>query len=231
MRLLISSVVMLFLVGLGTAVADDDDQPRTLNVSGTGAVSVAPDTAEITVGVATTAPRARDALAANNEKTRKVFAFLRESGLGPADMQSTNISVSPQFRSRRGNEPVEPEILGYTVRNNVRATVRDLDRFGAVLDGVVSSGANTLHGIRFDISERKALELKAMAMAVDDALDRARNIAQAAGVELGPILQINQAGTAPAPRQFLARAEASSVPVAPGELTVGARVSIVFAIE
>lgn len=231
MRHLISTFVMLLFVGVGSAIADDDVQRRTIAVSGSGAVSAAPDEAEITVGVATTSASARDALSANNAKTEKVFEFLRATGLRSADMQSTDISVSPQFRSRRGNEPVEPEILGYTVRNNVRITVRDLDKFGEVLDGVVSSGVNILHGIRFDVSERKALELKASANAVDDAFARARNIAKAAGIELGAVLQINEGGAAPVPRQFLARAEASSVPVAPGELMIGARVSVVFAIE
>ncbi len=60
---------------------------------------------------------------------------------------------------------------------------------------------------------------------------RARNIADAAGIELGSVLTISAGGVGPAPRQFLARAEASSVPVAAGELTVRAQVSVVFAIQ
>lgn len=118
------------------------------------------------------------------------------------------------------------------MRNNVYITVRDLDGFGVVLDGVVEAGANMVQGISFGIAERDALEKEAMANAVRDAVAKARNIADAAGIELGRILTINTGGVGPAPRQqFLARAEASSVPVAAGELTVRAQVSVVFAID
>ena len=232
MRFLLSFVLVVSLFGAGAAIADDDSSvPRTLSVSGTGSVAAAPDLVEITVGVTTTAATAGAALAANNTRAGKVFDFLRASGVGPGDMQSTNISVSPQFRPRRGNEPVEPEVIGYTVRNNVHITVRDLAGFGVVLDGIVNAGANMVQGIRFGIAERDDMEQKAMANAVRDAVARARNIADAAGIELGPVLSISAGGVGPAPRQFLARAEASSVPVAAGELTVRAQVSVVFEID
>ncbi len=232
MRLLLSFVLLLSILGTGPALADEDSSlPRTLSISGSGTVAATPDLVSITVGVTTTAPTARDALTANNTKTAGVFDFLRASGVAARDMQSTNISVSPQFRPRRNNEPVQPEIIGYTVRNNVHITVRDLAGFGVVLDGVVDAGANQVHGIRFDVAERDGLEKKAMANAVRDAVANARNIADAAGIELGDILTINAGGVGPAPRQFLARAAAEGVPVAAGELTVRAQVSVVFAID
>ncbi|MEP4379750.1 MAG: SIMPL domain-containing protein [Alphaproteobacteria bacterium] len=232
MRFLLSFVLVFSLFGTGAAFADDDSSvPRTLSISGSGTVAATPDLVSITVGVTTTAPAAREALTANNAKTAEVFAFLRASGVGPGDMQSTNISVSPQFRPRRGNDPVQPEIIGYMVRNNVHITVRDLADFGVVLDGVVEAGANMVQGISFDIAARDDLEKKAMANAVGDAFAKARNIAAAAGIELGPVLTINAGGVGPAPRQFLARAAAEGVPVAAGELTVRAQVSVVFAIE
>lgn len=232
MRFLLSFALALALLGAGPALADEDSSvPRTLSVSGNGTVAATPDLVSITVGVTTTAPTARDALTANNTKTAGVFEFLRASGVGPRDMQSTNISVSPQFRPRRGNEPVQPDIIGYTVRNNVHITVRDLSGFGVVLDGVVEAGANQVQGISFDVAERGDLEMKATANAVRDAVAKARNIADAAGIELGEILTINTGGVGPAPRQFLARAAAEGVPVAAGELTVRAQVSVVFAID
>ena len=122
-------------------------------------------------------------------------------------------------------------MIGCTVRNDVHITVRDLAGFGFVLDGIVNAGANMVQGIRFGIAEREGMEQSAMAKAVRDAFARAKNIANAAGVELGPVLSISVGGVGPAPRQFLARPESVGVPVAAGELTVRAQVSVVFAIE
>lgn len=225
-------LALTFLV-FGPAHADSDrPNLRTISVSGVGSVAAAPDLASITVGVTTTAETAGAALDANNARAAKVFAFLRASGVAPADMQSTNISVSPQFRPRRGNEPVAPEIIGYKVPNNVQITVRDLERFGAVLDGIVDAGANQVQGIRFDIAERGEMEKKATAAAVRDAAARAETIAEAADIRVGPVISINAGGVGPAPRPFLARAAvAEAVPVATGELTVRAQVSVICAIR
>lgn len=220
----------VFLMAPGLAQADDDPV-RTLSVNGQGAVQAAPDMAEITVGVVTQAPTARAALSENNEKAAQVMAFLKESGVADRDMQSTNLSVSPQYEPRRNNTPYNPEVIGYVVNNNLRIAVRDLNAFGKILDGVVTAGANNVNGIRFDVSNREELERNASAKAVKDAMARAKNIAEAAGVKLKKPITITEAGGYRPPQPFLARAEAASVPIAAGELSIGASVSVVFEID
>lgn len=230
MKFLAVPAMLFLLLGPGLAVADDDPD-GTLTVNGQGSVQAAPDMAEITVGVVTQAKSAREALSANNEKAADVLAFLRKSGVAEKDMQSTNLSISPQYNNRRNGEPVQPEIIGYVVNNNLRIAVRELDGFGAILDGVVTSGANNVNGIRFDVSNRAALEREATALAVKDALARARNIAGAADVKLGKPITISEGGGYRPPQPFLARAESAAVPIATGELSIGASVSVVFEID
>lgn len=224
--------IVTLLVGLGAAQAHDvNTPPRTLSVTGSGSVQAAPDMVTITIGVTTVAPTARAALDANNAQSSKVFAFLQSAGVESRDMQSTNLSVQPQYRNYRPNEARQPEIIGYMVNNNLRVAVRKLGSFGQVLDGVVTAGANNVNGIRFDISEREALTRQATANAVRDAIGQAENIAKAAGIKLGPIQTINLSGGFRPPQPYLARAESAAVPVAAGELSIGASVSVVFAIE
>ena len=118
------------------------------------------------------------------------------------------------------------------MNNSVRVAVRKLSAFGEVLDGVVTAGANNINGIRFDVSERKALTRSAAANAIKDGISQAKNIANAAGLKLGPILSISQSGGFRPPQQFMARSMAAeAVPIAAGELTIGASASMVFAIE
>lgn len=221
--------VVLLTAGIARA---DDAPPRTISVTGSGTVQAAPDMANITIGVSTIAPTARAALDVNNAQTTKMFAFLRSAGIADKDMQSTNLSVSPQYRNYRPNENREREIIGYMVNNNVRVVVRALPSFGEVLDGVVTAGANNINGIGFDVSERRTLTRDAMANAVSDGIAQAKVIAAAAGVTLGPILSISQSGGFRPPQQFLARSMAAeAVPIAAGELSIGASASMVFAIE
>jgi len=233
MKLSAFLTAIAILLSIGLVHADGTNAPlRTLSVTGTGSVQAAPDMADITIGVTTIAPTARAALSANNEQTSKVFEFLKSAGVAGEDMQSTNLSVSPQYRNHRPSEVrQQPEIIGYMVNNSLRAAVRKLDSFGRILDGVVTAGANNVNGIRFDVSEREALTRMATANAVKDALAQAANIAEAAGVKLGPIQTINLSGGYRPPQPYLARAESSAVPVAAGELSISSSASIVFTIE
>ena len=231
MRLSLLLAVAAILMSAGM-VSADDDLPRTLSVTGSGVVQAAPDMAEITVGVSTIAPTAREALDTNNDQTMKVFTFLRSAGVEDKDMQSTNLSVSPRYRNYRPNENGPPEIIGYMVNNSVRVAVRDLASFGSVIDGVVTAGGNNINGIQFDVSERLTLTREASANAVRDAIEQAENIAAAAGVKLGRILSISQSGSSRPPQAMLARSMAAdSVPIAAGELSIGASAAIVFAIK
>jgi uncharacterized protein YggE len=222
----------VILTNVMPAIADENDRaPRTLSVTGAGAVQSVPDMADITIGVTNVAPTARAALDVNNAQTRKVFAFLQSAGVAARDMQSTNLSVSPQYRNRLPNDSGRPEIIGYMVNNNLRVAVRKLDTFGSILDGVVTAGANNINGIRFDVSERTSLAREATANAVKDAIAQATSIANAAGVKLGPILSISQSVGHRPPQAFLARSASQDVPIAAGELSIGASASIVFEIE
>lgn len=233
MKFPILLAVATILFGMGTAHAQDVTTPsRTISVTGAGSVQAAPDMADITIGVTTIAPTAREALSANNEKTSKVFTFLESAGVAAKDMQSTNLSVQPQYRTYRPNEArQEREIIGYMVNNSLRVAVRKLDSFGQILDGVVTAGANNVNGIRFDVSNREALTRTATTNAIKDAIAEATNIAQAAGVKLGPIQTISLSGGYRPPQPYLARAESSAVPVAAGEMSIGSSASVVFAIE
>ena len=111
--------------------------------------------------------------------------------------------------------------------------MRDLERLGEVLDAGVSSGANTLGGVSFALSEPREAEDAARRAAITDARARAGLYAEAAGVGLGAVQQISEEGfAAPAPRMMASEAAMSdaAVPVAPGELNISARVRVVFAI-
>lgn len=216
------------LLAAGAAQAQEGP-PATISVQGSGTVSAAPDLAEIQIGVVSTAETAGAAMRANSALVAKVIEDMKARGIADKDMQTVEVSINPQYPDRRTNEGSH-EIVGYTVQNRLAVTVRELERLGAVLDGLVAAGANTVSGIRFDVSERRKLADEALATAVKDARARAEMIAGAAGVTLGPVREISQGGGG-SPQPFFARAAAESVPIAPGSLTISADVNAVFAID
>jgi uncharacterized protein YggE len=210
-----------------------DGMPRrssTVTVSGAGSVSAPPDQAEITTGVVTQAPTAAEALAANSQAMERLLQALGGLGIAPRDIQTTNISVSPLRRPGRAGQP--PEITGYEVTNQVRVKVRDLARLGRVLDQQVGQGANLVHGIQFGLQEPAPVLDEARKRAMADARRRAELYAAAAGMKLGRVVSVQEAGAAAPRPEMAARATMSAaVPVAPGEQEIQASVSVTFILE
>lgn len=216
----------------GSALAQTAQPQRTLTLNGTGTVKAAPDMADISAGVTTEAPTAAAALTANTAAMNRVFAALEKQGIARRNIQTSNFSVSPNYASRVNNET--PRLVGYRVNNQVHVILDDVTRVGAALDALVSSGANQMNGLNFSIHEPAPLLAKARAAAVAEARQRAEQYAAAAGVTLGAIQSISENGGGEMPRpmyRMMAMAADSSVPVAQGEESISASVSIVWEIR
>jgi uncharacterized protein YggE len=207
--------------------------PATLGVSGIGEVSLAPDMATLRIGVETRADSAAAAVAANNEAAQAIIATVKENGIPAEDIQTANFSVSPVYDEASYQRPEGPRIVGYQATNQVVARARDLDRLPGLLDATVGSGANRIDGLEFGLADDTAALDEARRLAVRDARRKAELYAEAAGVRLGPIRSISEAGGGPLPIYDRAmRAEAAaSVPIERGQTTVTATVHMVWEIE
>ena len=230
---------ILGLAALGTilfAQAPGNSSDRMGNfivVSGLGEVKAKPDMATISAGVTSQAQTAAGALSANSAAMAAVIGALKKLGVAENDIQTSNFSVSPQYPPYDSNNPQPPKIVGYQVSNQVTAIVHDVNKLGAILDGLVQSGANDVNGITFGIDKPDALENEARKAAIADARSRAEVFAAAAGVTLGRVIAIQEMGAAPPQPVYLRAmaAEASSVPVATGQETVAASVTVTFELK
>jgi uncharacterized protein len=84
--------------------------------------------------------------------------------------------------------------ITFTVSNTVYVTLRDLDQFGEFLGIVVQAGANQITGIQFDVADKTAALSEARKLAVENSRLMAEELAEAAGVSLGPVKSINYYG-------------------------------------
>ncbi len=225
----------LLLLGTAAAGAAPAHQavPRTLTVTGEGIVKAAPDEANFSTGVVSQAATASQALSANARAMNAVIATLKRHGVPGKAIQTSNLSLSPQYQTCKPDVMCPQRIVGYEVTNNVRVTV-GIDKTGRVLDALVASGSNRIGGISFSIHNEKPLLDKARADAVEDAVGKARLYAQAAGVALGPILSIQESGAEPPRPIYRMMSKAmyeSAPPIAGGEESVRASVSITWTIQ
>jgi uncharacterized protein len=213
-------------LGLPAFAADS----HTITMTGHGEIKAVPDIATVNAGVATDAPTAAAALSANNMRMNQLFAALKKLGIPDRDIQTSGFSVSPQYNNGDNNNP--RHLTGYQVNNEVTVRLDGVSRTGAALDTLAGAGANQMNGIGFDIANPAPLLEKARIQAIADARARAQTYAQAAGVALGPILSIREGGGEAPPRpMYRVMALAAPTPVAPGEQSVTADVTVVWEIH
>jgi uncharacterized protein YggE len=233
--LMAAAVAGLFGGAMAGAQAQDTAHERLLTVSGEGTVRAAPDMALITLGVVSEAEAAREALSANSQSMNRILDALKASGMEPRDLQTSGFSVEPIYSQPPADQdasaPFEPEIVGYRVRNNLTLRIRDLSRVGALLDQVVTLGANSISGPTFTLDDPTPIEDEARRAAIGDALRKSKLYAEAADIVLGPIFRIEEGyiqPPQPLAGDMMMRMEAapSPVPIEGGELTFQAQVSV-----
>jgi uncharacterized protein YggE len=226
----IIAALALLLATTGFAAAETQ---RIITTTGVGSAESIPDMAVVTLGVTHQAPQAADAMAATSAGIAAILQRLGDTGVEERDVQTGTVALQPLWTNRAGQDPSEPQITGYVARNSVVVRVRDLAVLGDLLDALVADGANTFDGLHFALQDPKPTMAAARADAVRDAMSRAEQLAEAAGVVLGPVQSISEGGASFAPRMEMAAArmsDAAGVPVAAGELSTSAQVTMVFTI-
>ncbi|WP_170317810.1 SIMPL domain-containing protein [Paroceanicella profunda] len=228
MRILIPALTGLVL-GIAPLAGLAEERQSTISVTGEGESVLVPDLAYVTLGVTTEGETAAEALTANTDAMTRVFDLLTQQGVAERDTQTSQFSLNPVWADQRDN--AEPRIAGYRASNLVTIRVREIDALGGLLDGLTRQGANSIQGISFSASDMTEAMEKARRAAVEDARARAALYADAAGVALGEVLSLSEQGGGGGAPMYRMAAEAAPVPLARGETTVSASVSMVFEIS
>ncbi len=219
-------VAVLTLGFCATALAQTD-----IAATGTGQVVLTPDTASVYLGVSATDADAGQALAQVNETLSQVRQAIADAGVDPADISTSSIDMYTQIDYSDDEE----KISGYVVSHRLTVVVRDTSQLGAVIDSAVASGANQINGISLSASNSEEAYNQALAIAVQNAQAHAQSIAQAAGMSITQLKELNESdsygynysGVA----AFAEDAGSGNTLVDIGTLTVSATVSAVFEAE
>lgn len=230
------------------------NESHGLVASGSGKVTAAPDTAVVNIGVETRNAQPKLAVELNNQEMTKLVASLKALGIADADLQTSNFNIrferiehwppvpaapaAPAGKAVAVAEAPKPEPQAvdgvFVVTNTLSVTVRDLSKLGDALSSATAAGANSVWGVDFRINEPEPLLAQARDKAVADALEKAKRLAAAAGVKVGPLLSIEESGRGgpmPVGAMFGERMAKSSVPIEAGSMEVSADVVVRFAIE
>jgi uncharacterized protein YggE len=204
-----------------------------LMVVATGEARRVPDIATIGAGVVTTAPTAAAALEQNSRQMASVLAALKRAGIADRDIQTSSVSLFPDYRQQQDNSP--PQITGYRASNEVRVRFRDVAATGRILDVLVAQGANQINGPSLGIENSDSAMDEARTKALAAARARAELYARALGKRVARVLEVSEGSDVSYPRPMMMARVADSLqslpPIAPGEQSVTASLTVVFELD
>lgn len=202
-----------------------------LDIVAIGEVTRVPDIVRIDAGVVTQATSAVEAIRQNAARMERVRAALARAGVAPRDIQTSNISLQPDYLHAE-NQP--PRLTGYRASNQVSVRFRDIAHSGRILDALVAEGANQINGPNLGIDRPEAALDEARVAALANARARAELYARAMNLRVRRVLLVSESGaTVPVRETMLmqaSRAEADTR-IEPGEQTLSVSLTVSFELE
>jgi len=217
----------------GGNVSVTPQQQTGIWVTGQGEAMAVPDIVALRLGVEVQADTVAEAQTQASDAMGKVQQALEDNSVADKDIQTRQYSIYPITRWISGKD--EQEIVGYRVTNIVVAKIRDVDEAGAIIDAVVEAGgdATRIQDISFDVDDKTPYYEQARAEAVEDASNKATQLAELADVRLGKATYISEGAV-----YLPVRADSYNVypeaggttPISPGELEITVQVQVIYQI-
>ena len=213
-----------------------NSQQQGIWVSGQGRVSAAPDIANLQLGIESQETSVAEAQSQAAGVRDKVMGVLEDNGIAEKDIQTQYFNISKVTRWDDDNQ--REVVLGYRVTNTVTAKIRDIEKAGTIIDAVTLAGGDLtrINSIYFSIEDPTPHQKEARDEAMDDAKNKAEQLASLAGVKLGKPTYISESYYQPSsyrydvPMMDAGKSSAPSTIISPGEMDITLNVQVTYAI-
>jgi len=206
---------------------------RVIQVYGNGEIQAAPDLATLEIAIETHAESAGHAAGSNGALAEKVHDALMSKLGDKGRMWTGGYSLTPEYSEPREGKPT---VTGYTAENSITLQTGELGLVGPLIDTAIAAGANRISSLNYSLRADAKARSEAIAKATRDAQTQASALADALGVKLGPVIKAStESEVRPVPLARFAGAAAMTAnvptPIAAGQVTVPATVSLTYGIE
>lgn len=208
---------------------------QTFSVQGTGSVTGMPDQGDISFTVSKTATTLQETQKQANNSMNTIISDLQKVGIAKKDIQTSNYDSSPNYDDNTGTT-----IINYTVSEDVDITIHNNSKANTVIDTVTKDNAEDISGpnLTFSDTKQQQLEDQARVQAIDNAKQKAQSLANAAGMHLGRVINVQETQPTPIypfrpPVLMNAKAAVGNEPniptqINPGQNTVTSTVTLTY---
>ncbi len=214
---------------------------RTISVTGEAEVRVVPDEAIFNFGIETDNKDIEVARQENDRRVRDLLATATKLGIPEKNVQTDYLNIEPRYEYN--NTRQERVFFGYFTTRNVSIRLTNLSLFDDLLSRALKLGVNYVGGAQLRTSELRKHRDQARLMAIRAAREKAVALTAELGVKVGKPVTISEESQGGSPwrstRMMMQNAIADSPDgggegsgtLSPGQITVTARVTVVFELE
>lgn len=231
-----SCLLLLALLIPTYALADDGDSLPLVSTSGKAEVRVVPDLADLWFDVEVRHADLAQARKLQAQRAEKVVQALRAAGVAEADLQTSQVTISPSYIENRQETA---NIQFYSVSQTVTCTVQDLKKVPDITAQVLEAGATGSRPAQLRSSEFRKHRDEARLRAVRVAKEKATALATELGAKVGKPHKITEgaenwwdplSNIQSVSRSGEGEGEFTSA-FAPGTISITASVSVSFVLE
>ncbi len=234
--LILVSVISISFSGL-RELTTQTGTVNTIQVSGTGSVSAAPDEAIIYLAVQTQDTSATNVVNENAALVAKVMQAMVSLGINQSDIQTSSYTLTIQtltsttysMQNLQPTSQSNASAIQYVAKNAVQITLTNTSLVGSALDAAVNAGVNEVDGITFTFTPQltSSLQKRAIQLATQDAANQADAIASTLGLKIIGPTSITPSFNQPF-YSTMAAPNASPTPIQPGTLQLTAQVQATY---
>lgn len=164
---------------------------RRIVVEGTGKVKSKPDEISLQFRLLSEDEKYEKAMEKSEKKYNQLALSLVNSKFNKEDLKTKKMQVLTKYDQQHDGKVYRQVFKGYEISYDLEIRFPlDLNRLNALLGEIAKNGSTPEFSVEFRVEDDKKVRHEALALAAEDAKERAETLAEAMGVKLGHIKEI-----------------------------------------
>lgn len=173
------SLALTLVFASSLCFAQRNPELHTISVTGEAEVKVVPDRVTVMFSVEIRGKDLEAAASQTDAAVKRVIAAARQLGVEEGDIQTGVVRVDIAY-----DDKSHSAISYYTTAKGIQVVLKDVAKFEPLLQAGLKAGANKIDDVAFTTSELRKCRDQARARAVKAAIDKAHDLAAAAGLRI-----------------------------------------------
>jgi uncharacterized protein YggE len=179
-------ILLLTTTLLLTSTPTHAQSPRKIEVSGTHTEKITPDIIKFTLSVQTKHKAIDQVQKDHLKKLSTILNALSSLGIKDIHIKTQQVSIQPEYNYKT----TPPTLIQYTAGTQIQVTLIDISKFEKVTTQLTQNDISTIGNIQYDHSNKSFLYNKALTLALQNAKQKATQLALSQGLSIGHPLEI-----------------------------------------